>query len=217
MADEGTGERVIPAEVWGSGATMTGNLDRQTRRLRRCLRVAGVDRPALHEAEATSKAMTWYDLRATGITWRAVRGDDPLRIMHAAGHTSFTTTQGYIRAAAAFSADAFGDVFQALSPLLGEQAITAPRAPHFAHALAHAIPFSGSTAWNQTDNPVGKGGLTPRLRRSVFVTALRPARWTPCSSGRTPRRFSSTCNERRPRTSGCACGPWPSVGKGGFE
>jgi Phage integrase family len=168
MAEEGTSERVIPVEVWGNGATMTGNLDRQTRRLRRCLRVAGVDRPALHEAEATSKAMTWYDLRATGITWRAVRGDDPLRIMHAAGHTSFTTTQGYIRAAAAFSADAFGDVFQALSPLLGEQAKTAPRAPH-SHTPSHTPSHTRSPSVAQPPGikptiQSGKGDSNPRPR-----------------------------------------------------
>ena len=73
-----------------------------------------------HEAEATSKPMTWYDLRATGITWRAVRGDDPLRIRYDAGHRDFTTTQGYIRAADAFRGDAqsFGEVFASPRSLL---------------------------------------------------------------------------------------------------
>ncbi len=39
------------------------------------------------------------DFRATGITWRAMRGDDPLKIQRAAGHKSLTTTQVYIRIA----------------------------------------------------------------------------------------------------------------------
>jgi integrase len=39
------------------------------------------------------------DLRATGITWMAARGDDPLRIMQRAGHEDFDTTQSYQREA----------------------------------------------------------------------------------------------------------------------
>lgn len=38
-------------------------------------------------------------LRATGLTWMAVRGDDPLKIMQRAGHTSFQTTQPRKRSA----------------------------------------------------------------------------------------------------------------------
>lgn len=38
-----------------------------------------------------------YDLRATGITWVALAGTDPLRIRQRAGHENFETTQGYIR------------------------------------------------------------------------------------------------------------------------
>jgi hypothetical protein len=39
--------------------------------------------------------------RATGITWMAVRGDDPLKIKQRAGHTTFQTIEGYIREAEA--------------------------------------------------------------------------------------------------------------------
>jgi integrase len=48
-----------------------------------------------------------------GITWMAVRGDEPLRIMQRAGHTSFETTQGYIREAENLRAG-FGTVFPPL-------------------------------------------------------------------------------------------------------
>lgn len=52
--------------------------------------------------------MTWHDLRATGITWRAVRGDEPLE-----------TTQKYIREAEVIR-DGFGEVFPPLpASLLG--------------------------------------------------------------------------------------------------
>ena len=112
MHDEHGGELVVPDGLV--------DLDHLTKPFREALLVAGIDRPALHEAEATSKPMTWYDLRATGITWRAVRGDDPLRIRYDAGHRDFTTTQGYIRAADAFRGDAqsFGEVFASPRSLL---------------------------------------------------------------------------------------------------
>jgi integrase len=87
------------------------------RGLRRWLKRAGVNRPELHEDAPTRKAMTFHDLRATGITWMAVRGDDPLKIMQRAGHTSFSTTQGYIREAEAVR-EGFGDVFPPLPPSL---------------------------------------------------------------------------------------------------
>jgi hypothetical protein len=41
--------------------------------------------------------MTFYDLRATGITWEVLDGTDHLRVMQRTGHLNFTTTQGHIR------------------------------------------------------------------------------------------------------------------------
>lgn len=86
-------------------------------RLRQYLAWAGVTRAALHvEADhKTRKRITWHDLRATGITWRAVRGDEPLQIQYAAGHARFETTQGYIREADAVRVG-FGEVFPPLPP-----------------------------------------------------------------------------------------------------
>ncbi|MBK6517287.1 MAG: site-specific integrase [Polyangiaceae bacterium] len=49
------------------------------------------------QTSATSAALTWHDLRATWITWRAIRGDAPIEIMVGAGHDDFATTQRYIR------------------------------------------------------------------------------------------------------------------------
>jgi len=81
-------------------------------RLRQYLEWAGVTRTELFAlvADKTRKRITWHDLRATGITWRAVRGDDPLKIQAAAGHADFPTTLGYIREAEALRAG-FGQVF----------------------------------------------------------------------------------------------------------
>ena len=67
--------------------------------LRQHLSLAGVTRVELFESDERRRAITFHDLRATGITWAAVRGDDPLRIKQRAGHSSFSTTEGYIREA----------------------------------------------------------------------------------------------------------------------
>jgi hypothetical protein len=59
--------------------------------------------------------MTFHDLRATGITWCACRGDEPLKIMGRAGHADFETTRIYLREAENL-AHAFGNVFPILPP-----------------------------------------------------------------------------------------------------
>jgi integrase len=83
------------------------------RALRGLLEKAGLTRADLYASDATRKAMTWHDLRATGLTWLAVRGDDPLKIKQRAGHATFSTTEGYIREAEALHVG-FGDVFPQL-------------------------------------------------------------------------------------------------------
>jgi hypothetical protein len=57
--------------------------------------------------------MTWHDLRATGLTWLAVRGDDPLKIKQRAGHTTFSTTELYVREGEAIR-EGFGQPFPPL-------------------------------------------------------------------------------------------------------
>ena len=58
-----------------------------------------------------------HDLRATGITWMAVRGDEPLAIQQRAGHRSFNTTLRYINAAEVLE-DGFGEPFPVLPATL---------------------------------------------------------------------------------------------------
>ncbi len=83
------------------------------------LRAAKLERAELLTSDQTRKRLGFHDLRATGLTWMAVRGDDPLKIMQRAGHKEFKTTQGYIREAEAVR-DGFGDVFPTLpESLLG--------------------------------------------------------------------------------------------------
>jgi len=88
--------------------------------LRTYLEVAGVKRPELFTTDKTRKAITFHDLRATGLTWMAIRGDEPLQIMQRAGHENFQTTQLYVREADAIR-DGFGEVFPPLTPLLQPQ------------------------------------------------------------------------------------------------
>ena len=108
----------IHAEAGGRGPVIKLPDDRHlSRALRGILAKAGIDRPELFATDATRKNVTWYDLRATGITWMAIRGDDPLKIMARAGHEDFKTTQGYIREAESVRVG-FGDVFPPLPPSL---------------------------------------------------------------------------------------------------
>jgi len=67
------------------------------------LRRAGITREKLFDDTATVKNVTLYDLRATGITWRTLRGDDARLIQRAAGHEKYATTDGYVREAGIFS------------------------------------------------------------------------------------------------------------------
>ena len=88
--------------------------NRLASRLREWLAAAGVTRRELLDEESrTTKPLGFHDLRATGLTWMAVRGDDPLKIMQRAGHEDFATSQLYIRTAEAVR-DGFGSTFPTL-------------------------------------------------------------------------------------------------------
>jgi hypothetical protein len=81
--------------------------------LRKHLEAADVGRAALFRNDATCKRLRFHDLRGTGLTWMAIRGDDPLKIQQRAGHTSFEMPQKYIR-----TAEAVGEVIGAVFPSL---------------------------------------------------------------------------------------------------
>jgi integrase len=70
-----------------------------SKRLRQYLKWAGVTRAELFANDRTRKQITFHDLRATGVTWMAMRGDGPMLIMQRAGHADFKTTMGYVREA----------------------------------------------------------------------------------------------------------------------
>jgi integrase len=101
--------------------------------LRRHLLLAGVTRAELHAGDRTRKQMRFHDLRATGLTWMAIRGDDPLKIKQRAGHATFSTTEGYIREAEAVR-DGFGEPF----PLLPIALVSPDESPERFGANGHA-------------------------------------------------------------------------------
>jgi integrase len=80
--------------VFGSVADPAGEL-------RDHLERAGVKRTALHKPTETSLAIRFHDLRATGITWAALRGDSSLEIRDRAGHRDLEQTNDYMRRASA--------------------------------------------------------------------------------------------------------------------
>lgn len=87
-------------------------------RLRKYLRWAGVTRAELFTTDQTRKQIGFHDAgRSTGITWLAIRGDEPLKIQQRAGHEVFRTTQGYIREAESLEHNV-GDVFPVLPAAL---------------------------------------------------------------------------------------------------
>ncbi len=85
--------------------------------LRKHLELAGVTRPELFETDDTRKRLRFHDLRGTGLTWMAIRGDEPLKIQQRAGHRTFEMTQKYIRTAEAVG-EAIGDPFPPLPECL---------------------------------------------------------------------------------------------------
>jgi integrase len=100
-------------EAGGKGPVVRLPSEHLSRALRLYLKRAGIDRTDLHTGDATRKAITFHDLRATGVTWCAVRGDDALKIMQRAGHADFETTKVYLREAENLAAG-FGTPFPPL-------------------------------------------------------------------------------------------------------
>lgn len=108
--------RAMHAEAKGQGRVFLVMPPREdgAAYLRTCLGYAGVTRAELFARTKTQRPVVFHDLRASYLTWLAVRGDEPIKIMQRAGHTSFATTQGYVRAGEALRGDGFGELFAEL-------------------------------------------------------------------------------------------------------
>jgi integrase len=112
--------RTMAHETGGKGRVLAdAQIDKYSlsRVLRTSLALAGIEREELFGNDPTRKWITFHDLRATGITWMAVRGDDPLKIKQRAGHAHLSTTEKYIRVAEELR-PGFGAVFPPLPKAL---------------------------------------------------------------------------------------------------
>jgi integrase len=106
--------RAMHREAHGTGPVVTMRQQKWwAADLRKHLEAVGIDRAALFRNDATCKRVRFHDLRGTGLTWMAIRGDDALKIQQRAGHTTFEMTQKYIR-----TAEAVGEVIGAVFPAL---------------------------------------------------------------------------------------------------
>ena len=94
--------------------------------LRRHLRLAGCTREALYSDDETRRQIVFHDLRHTGITWRAIRGDDAKKIQRGAGHSEAAMTDRYINEAQIFDRVSFGEVFPPLPDLTRQSSANRP-------------------------------------------------------------------------------------------
>lgn len=125
-----------------------------SRQLQRCLRIAGVERADLFASDAMRKPITAHDLRATGITWAAVRRDGLEVIAERAGHEgSYDTTRIYIREAENLRGANFGQPFPPLPPSLMVSSEFRPRTkPQRGRAAIQAETSGGAGNRSQPEN-----------------------------------------------------------------
>jgi len=95
-----------------------GGSYRGAQELRDDLRAAGVTREELFVARPPAAPITQHDLRATGITYLAMRGETDDAIRERAGHADFKTTLLYIRRGRRLAAARLGDPFAELPEAL---------------------------------------------------------------------------------------------------
>src|SRR5262249_54366134 len=160
------------------------------------LSLAKVTRAALHERVRTRKRMTFHDLRATGITWAAIRGDDTLKIMARAGHETYGTMLLYVREAEIVR-EGFGQPFPPLPEALWGGLSGPPKSPPTAPKIPQKprqkgvpkgirTPVSGVKS--RGPGPLDDGdrkrtlSLPPPARRVKILSACDVGNWPPVSS-----------------------------------
>jgi hypothetical protein len=136
--------------------------------LRRHLLKAELTRAALHERSTTHVPLRFHDLRASGITWRAVRGDSLQLIRVHAGHADIATTDRYVRVAEA-AREGFGEPFPALPVSLLGVVPPIDEAP----ALPATVDDSGS------DNGAPAATPIPEKTKPSESRGFRGRRWRP--------------------------------------
>jgi integrase len=103
-------------EAAGEGRVITAMppLCDWAKKLRKYLEWAGVTRAEVFASDDTRRQIDFHDLRHTGITWRAIRGDHAKKIQRAAGHSGAAMTDRYINEAETFEGANFGEPFPAV-------------------------------------------------------------------------------------------------------
>lgn len=149
------------------------------RKLRADLLAAGVDRHELHHLsephEAPREWMIMHGCRHTGVTWMAVRGDEPMRIMARAGHSEFSTTLGYVNNAALLRRT-YGQPFPELpAALLDGTDDPGPQAGPKTDSVKIERESSAETHGNRTDAIAPRDDVTGHNAAEVEGTLDRAA------------------------------------------
>jgi integrase len=150
--------RMPPREAWAK--TFRGHLLR-----------AGVTRADLHTTTETTKQITMYDLRASGITWRALRKDYGSEIQEAAGHEKYDTTDGYIRKARVL-AGKVGAPFPPLPDGFVSQIVTVSSQPVDIAAIQPGSPPCQKSTIQQENSQIVKGELLDPQGQSEAKCAI---------------------------------------------
>ncbi|HKY34817.1 MAG TPA: tyrosine-type recombinase/integrase [Polyangiaceae bacterium] len=176
-------------------------LDRPYDWLRADLMTAKVERHALHHQRKGSRALRFHDLRATGITYMAMRGDTDNAIRERAGHTDFATTLIYIRrghlAAGASIGSPFAPLPESLTGIVQQSSKTS--------SGGDAAPINGppipqklrKTAWEnheKNSNPSLSADTSEQF--SLLQTAAFAALPTGCPKSSSPMASVSALGAR---------------------
>lgn len=139
--------------------------------LRRDLLTAGVTRTELHFAsdDPPREWMRMHDLRTTGVTWMAVRGDEPMMIMARAGHADLKTTLGYV-SRSALVRRGYGAVF----PEIPAELLQNESAPQLAPRSARRGNSRGGVA-EAHGNRTGPAANDTEARAVISLARLREA------------------------------------------
>lgn len=128
--------------------------------LREHLRAAGITRTELYSSDDTSRRLRFHDLRSSGLTWMALRGDTQMQMQGRAGHRSFDMTAVYVRTAENLrsTGEAIGTPFPPLpASLLGRKTspiipmTTQLFGPDFGPYSTNDYEFGGSTGTRTLD------------------------------------------------------------------
>ena len=156
--------------------------------LRADLLTVGVTRKALHNSNESQRAIVFHDLRDTGLTHMALRGDAPLVIQWTGGHTDLQTTQGYIDRGRV-ERQRIGDPLPPLPPEL------LPEGPRDDGAEAAGADVEGSPAPAEDVHEDAPTGLDPSLDLAELTAETS---YVSAMLGRSQRELNPCYRRERP-------------------